>query len=72
MAEYAQTAAEIVSDGSVPKIKKEDWEDFSVLGSLEYKTCLLLRNGERTKRNGALRKSREPTTHLHSSQLAML
>ena len=36
MAEYNRAVAEIVADKAEPKVKQEDWGNYSVLGASEF------------------------------------
>jgi hypothetical protein len=72
MAEYNWAAAEIVADKAEPKVKQEDWANYSVLGASEFKHSLFKEEWEEEDESGGEDKSWGPTTRLHSSKLKVL
>jgi len=72
MAEYNRAVAEIVADKAEPKVKQEDWGNYSVLGASEFDHSLFEEEWEEEDENGGEDKSWGPTTRLHSSKLKVL
>ena len=71
MAEYNRAAAEIVVDKAEPKVKQEDWANYSVLGASEFERSLFEEEWEEEDESGGEDKSWGPTTRLHSKLKAL-
>ena len=62
MAEYNRAAAEIVADKAEPKVKQEDWVNYSLLGASEFECLLFEEEWEEDDESGGDDKSWGPTT----------
>ena len=73
MAEYERATADVGAEQVEPKVKTEDWSDFSVLGGSDYETGSV--DGEQWGEDDELAgddKSWGPTTRLHNLRLQVL